>query len=165
MHIFEAKKSGPTYLRHGYTRSIIFAPIWLTNCIFILRRALLWQYLLIVVAPGNPALSCLNQIKPCKGMTPNGVKKKEETTTTKTPQGYGADYWNSILCNCTPLPHQLSFFLKIVPLRSWFLLLVFLFAMSHTVWCTGWSRQITALTLRVKVKYGGAEWFKVGFNE
>lgn len=37
-------------------------------------------------------------------------KKKEETTTTKTPQGYGADYWNSILCNCTSLPHQLSFF-------------------------------------------------------
>lgn len=69
------KKWRKTHLRHQSAHSLIVAPIWLCNCVVILCRDPFWLYLLIVVAPGNPTLSCSNRIKTCRGMTPNAVRK------------------------------------------------------------------------------------------
>lgn len=68
-------KKGNPHLRHQSSDSIIVSPNWLPNCIIVLCLASFWLYLLVLVAPGNPALSCPNQIRMCQGMIPHTVRK------------------------------------------------------------------------------------------
>lgn len=73
--LWSLKKKENSHLRHRSSHSIILSPVWLSDCFVVLCLASFWLYLLILVAPGNPTLSCPNQIKTCRGMTPYTVRK------------------------------------------------------------------------------------------